>query len=120
VKYCWRKDELQNLEQGINIKFCVKIGKSSREILILLTWAYYECCMTKENVFAWHGRCDEGLENAQDNPRGGHSKTQRTDANVERPGIFLRSDGRFGVKLITEEICAKTGAVRQIMYRIWE
>jgi hypothetical protein len=30
----------KNLEQRINIKFCVKIGKSASETLALLTFAY--------------------------------------------------------------------------------
>jgi hypothetical protein len=30
----------KNLEQWINIKFCVKIGNSASEILALLTLAY--------------------------------------------------------------------------------
>jgi hypothetical protein len=30
----------KNLEQWINIKFCVKIGKSASETLVLLTLAY--------------------------------------------------------------------------------
>jgi hypothetical protein len=32
----------KNLEQRINIKFCVKIGKSASETLALLTVAYGE------------------------------------------------------------------------------
>jgi hypothetical protein len=32
----------KNLEQRINIKFCVKIGKSAGEALALLTVAYCE------------------------------------------------------------------------------
>jgi len=32
----------KNLEQRINIKFCLKIGKSAGETLVLLTVAYDE------------------------------------------------------------------------------
>jgi hypothetical protein len=41
----------ENLEQRINIKFCVKIGKSASETLALLTVAYDECAMKKLSVF---------------------------------------------------------------------
>jgi len=37
-----RKMSDKNLEQRINIKFCVKIGKSDIETLALLTLAYGE------------------------------------------------------------------------------
>jgi TRAP-type uncharacterized transport system substrate-binding protein len=37
----------KNLEQRINIKFCVKIGNSSSETLALLTVAYGEYAMMK-------------------------------------------------------------------------
>jgi hypothetical protein len=35
----------KNVEQGINIKFCVKIGKIASETLALLTVAYGEYTM---------------------------------------------------------------------------
>jgi len=42
-----RKMSDKNLEQWINIKFCVKIGKSASETLALLTVAYGEYAMKK-------------------------------------------------------------------------
>jgi len=39
----------KNLEQRINIKFCVKIGKSASETLALLTIAYGGYAMKKSN-----------------------------------------------------------------------
>jgi hypothetical protein len=44
----------KNLEQRINIKFCVKIGKSANEMLALLTVAYGEYTMNKSSVFQWN------------------------------------------------------------------
>jgi alpha-D-ribose 1-methylphosphonate 5-triphosphate synthase subunit PhnL len=41
----------KNLEQQINIKFCVKIGKSGSEMSALLTVAYGEYAMNKSIVF---------------------------------------------------------------------
>jgi hypothetical protein len=73
----------KNLEQWINIKFCVKIGKSAREMSAPLTVAYGEYAMKKPSVFEWHRWFKEGREDVQDNPRSGQPKTQRTDANME-------------------------------------
>jgi hypothetical protein len=74
----------RNLEQHINIKFSVKIGKSATETLALLAVAYGEYAMKKSSVFEWHRLFKEGLEDGQDGPRSGQPKTQRTDANVAR------------------------------------
>jgi hypothetical protein len=47
------------LEQWINIKFCVKIGKSASEMLALLILAY-EYAMKKSSVSEWHRWFKEG------------------------------------------------------------
>jgi hypothetical protein len=41
----------KNLEQRINIKSCLKIGKSATEQLTLVTVAYGEYAIKKSNVF---------------------------------------------------------------------
>jgi hypothetical protein len=71
VVYCWWKNSNKNLEQQINIKFCVKIGKSASETLALLTVAYGEYAMKKSDVFELHRRLKEGREDVQDDPRSG-------------------------------------------------
>jgi len=49
----------KNLEQWINIKFCVKFGKSASETLVPLTVAYGEYAMKKSSDFEWHKRFKE-------------------------------------------------------------
>jgi hypothetical protein len=41
----------KNLDQGMKIKFCVKIGKSASEISAQLKMAYGEYAMKKSAVF---------------------------------------------------------------------
>jgi len=79
----------KNLEQWINIKFCVKIGKSASETSALLKVAYNEYDMKKLSVFEWHRRFKEDV---QDDPRSGQPKTQRTEANVDRVQTLVRED----------------------------
>jgi hypothetical protein len=79
-----------NLEQRINIKFCVKTGRSATDTLTLLTVAYAEYAMKKSSGFEWHRRFTEGREDVQDDPRSGQPKTQRTDANVDRVRTLVR------------------------------
>jgi hypothetical protein len=51
----------------------------------------------------------------QYDPRNGQSKTQRTDANVDRVGILVRSDRRLGVRLIAEKLNMNREAMQQII-----
>jgi hypothetical protein len=81
----------KNLKQQINIKFCVKIGKSASEMSVLLTVAYGEYAMKKSSVFEQHRWFKEG-RNVQDDQRSGQPKTQRTDANVDRVRTLVCSE----------------------------
>jgi len=105
----------KNLEQRINIKFCVKIGNSASETLALLTVTYDECAVKKSSVFEWHRLFKEGREDVQDDPRSGQPKTQRTDENVDRVRTLVRSDRRLGVRVIAEELNMNRETVRQIV-----
>jgi len=64
----------KNLDQRMNIKFCVKIGKGTSETLAILTVAYGEYAMKKSSVFEWHRQFKERREDVQDNPRSGQPK----------------------------------------------
>jgi len=105
----------KDLKQRINIKFCVKIGKSASETLALLTVAYGEYATKKSSVFERHRRYKEGREDVQDDPRSGQPKTQRTDANVGTVRTLVRSDRRLGVRIIAEELNINRETVRQIV-----
>jgi hypothetical protein len=69
----------KNLERA-KVKFC----KSASEKLVLLTLAHGENAMKKSSAFEWHRRFKKGREDAQDDPRSGQLKTQRTGANVNK------------------------------------
>jgi len=99
-----RKMSDKNLEQRINIKFCVKVRKSANETLALLTVIYGEYVMKKSSVFEWHRWFKEGREDVQDDTRSGQPKTQRTDVNVHRVRTLVHSDRRLGVRVIAEEL----------------
>jgi hypothetical protein len=71
----------------MNIKFCVKVGKSASGTLLLLTLAYDEYVLKKSSVSEWHRRFEEGREDLQVDPRSGQPKMQRTDANTDKSEI---------------------------------
>jgi hypothetical protein len=59
----------KNLQQRINVKFCVQIGKNARETLALLTVAYRKYAVMKLCVFKRDRRFKKGREDVQDDPR---------------------------------------------------
>jgi hypothetical protein len=84
-----------NQEQLINIKFCVKIGKSVTETSAPLTLAYGEYVMKKSSVFEWHRWFKEGQDDVQYDPRIGQPKTQRTHTNMDSVRTLVHSDRRW-------------------------
>ena len=52
----------QQLEQRINIKFLVKLGKNGPEIHQMLQQVYGECALKERTVFKWVQRFREGRE----------------------------------------------------------
>jgi hypothetical protein len=55
-----------DLEQWINIKFCLKNGRSVSETLALLALAYVGYTVKKSSVLEWRGRFWRGREHVQD------------------------------------------------------
>jgi hypothetical protein len=60
VVYVSGKMSNKNMEQRINIQFCIKICKSASETLLLLTLAYSECATKKLGVFEQQRQFKEG------------------------------------------------------------
>jgi len=55
-----------NLEQCINVKFCVKLGNSATETYDLLKNVYSDECLSRTQVFEWFKRFKEGREEIGD------------------------------------------------------
>jgi hypothetical protein len=58
------------LEQRINIKFCVKLGKNASGTCVMLSEAYGREAMIK--CFGWRKRFKVGRENVQDDEDSAH------------------------------------------------
>ncbi|KAJ8939342.1 hypothetical protein NQ318_005703 [Aromia moschata] len=68
------------MEQRVNLKFLVKLGK-------LFAEAY---AMLKEFLNGFNGK--EGRESTQDDPRSGWPSMSKTDENIEKIGKLIRED----------------------------
>ena len=47
-----------NAEQPVNVKFCVKLGKSATETYDLLKKVYGDECLSRTQVFVWFKRSE--------------------------------------------------------------
>ena len=70
------------IEQRVAIKFCFKADLSATETPVLVPKAYGNEALNQSNVFRWYSRFRDGRELVEDNERGGHPKSTRTEVNI--------------------------------------
>jgi hypothetical protein len=89
------------LEQRINIKFCVKLGKNASDTCAVLSKAFGGEAMKKSSVFECHKRFKNGRKHVEDDERCGRPRSHRTDENVKKVRNLVHSDRRLiSTKLI--------------------
>jgi hypothetical protein len=88
----------QFLEQRINIKFCVKLGKNARDTCALVSEYYGGEAMKKSRVFKWHEQFKAGYKNVEDDERSGHPQYDTTKESVEKVCNLVHSDRRSSVR----------------------
>ena len=81
-----------SVEQRINLKFLVRLGKTPTEALKLLQEVYGDDTMSRTRL------------NNKDDHRSGRPSTSRTDENVERVRQNVRSDRCLTVRMIADEL----------------
>jgi len=79
-----------NVEQCVNVKFCVKLGKSATEMYDLLKQVYGDECLSHTQVFKWFKRFKEGREEIRDNQHPSRLSASKTDANIEKVGEIVQ------------------------------
>ena len=84
-----------SVEQRINLKFLVRLGKTPTEALKLLQEVHGDDTMSRTRLFEWHRRFKEGREEAEDDHTSERPSTSRTDENVERVRQKVRSDRSY-------------------------
>ena len=93
-----------NVEQRVNVKCCVKLGKSTTEMYDLLKKVYGDECLSRTQVFEWFKRFKEGREEIGDNQRPGHPSTSKTDANIEKVSEIVQQNCRLSIRAFPELI----------------
>ena len=81
-----------SLDQRTNLKFLVKLKKTSMESLKMLQEAYGDQAMSCARVFEWHQRFRQGEEDVEDKPRSGRPSSSKTDENMKAVRQAVRGD----------------------------
>ena len=100
------------IEQRINIKFCVKLGKTAAETLKMLRDVYGHSSMSRTRVFERHKRFVEGRE---DDPKSRRLCTSMTDANIEKVRQLVPSDHRLTIHVIANKVVMHKETIRTIL-----
>ena len=75
------------MQQRVNVKFCVKLGKSGTETYDLLKQVYGDECLSSAQVLEWFKRFKEGREEIGDDQRPGLPNTSETDVNIAMEAV---------------------------------
>jgi hypothetical protein len=86
-----RRTDVQ-FEQLINIKFCVKLGKTATETLQHLCDAYGDETLSQARMFEWQRRFVLGRVSVDDDTRSGRPSSSRNEDNGVRIRDMIRED----------------------------
>jgi len=105
-----------NVEQCVNVKFCVKLGKSATETYDLLKKVYGDECLSCTQVYEWFKWFKEGREEIGDDQCPGHPSTSKTDANIEKVSEIVQQNRRLSIQAVAELINIDKETVPQILH----
>ncbi|XP_025422876.1 protein GVQW3-like [Sipha flava] len=69
------------IEQRVNIKFLVKLKKTTAKSFRMLCEVYVEECLSRARVFEWHRRFCSEREDIEDDDRSGRPTTSSIKEN---------------------------------------
>ncbi|KAJ8955122.1 hypothetical protein NQ318_009015 [Aromia moschata] len=72
------------MEQRVNLKLLVKLGKTFTEVYALLKEVYGNECLSRTQVFEWFKQFKEGCETTEDDPCPGRPSISKTDENIKK------------------------------------
>ena len=104
-----------SVEQRIDLKFLVRLGKTPTQALKLLQEIYGDDTMSRTRLFEWHRRFKEGREEVEGDHRSGRPSTSRLHENVERVRQTVRSDRCLTVRMIADELGMNSERVWRII-----
>ena len=79
-------------EQGVCIKFCVRLGKTGSETFEMLKQAFGDSCMSHSRTFEWFGRFKNGRTSTANDDRSGRLSTATTPSKVAQVQAAVNQD----------------------------
>jgi hypothetical protein len=91
-------------EQRVNIKFCVKLGKTATETLQLLHDAYRDEALSWVQAFEWHMRFVLGRLSMEDDTRSGWPLSSQNEDNVVLIRAMVQEDRTVTVRMLADTL----------------
>src|SRR5437588_11121564 len=99
------------VEQRVNIKFCLKLGRSPKETHEMLILVYGDAAVTLKTVYRWFDRFRKGFESIDYGERSGRHSTSCTDKNIAKVNEMVRSNRTFTIREIADDLYISFGSV---------
>ncbi|GFX92574.1 hypothetical protein TNCV_2520331 [Trichonephila clavipes] len=81
------------VQHRMNIKYCVRLGKSATETCKMLKYVYGRDTLSGTQAFEWHRRFREGKDSVEDNECSERSRTIHIAENIEKVSVVVRKKG---------------------------
>ena len=104
-----------SMEQRLAIKFCFKAGKSATETLQMVNAAYGDQALSCSNLFRWYGRCHDGREDIEDDPRSGRPTECHNDNKVEKISQLVLQNCHLSLRTLADGVNNGKDTVRKIV-----
>jgi len=89
-----------DVEQRVNVKFCVKLGKSATETYDLLKKVCGDECLSRTQIFEWLARFKEWREGIGEDQRPGRPSTSKTEANYRKVGEIVGQNRHLSIRAV--------------------
>ena len=107
--------KMAHSEQRVNIKFCVRLGKSFTETLNSINQVYGDESLSRTRVYEWYTRFKEGRESVEDDDRCGRPSTARNDETIAQVREIIRSDRRQTIDDVANVVGISHGSCHAIL-----
>jgi hypothetical protein len=83
---------MSQFEQRENVKFCQKLGKSTRATFQMMKRAQGEEALCRRAVYSRHKYLQEGRDSLEDDERTGRPRTVRTELKIQKVATAVRAN----------------------------
>jgi hypothetical protein len=92
------------MEQRVNIKFCVKLGKMPTDTYEILQTVYGDEALSCSSVFEWFKRFKYWREDLQDDPRRKLPTTSRNADTIAKVRKLVIRDRRLTLRMMSDQL----------------